>query len=197
MCCPGCFSSVFTALSAVWEMKVSFFAGKKHQTVQNDSSLILEMVHLKIHFSVRAEYKKKTQRKALTIQCGHLCTHTTEHYLFLTTQGWLHTDISMTPGWFFMITSIWSFKIWCKAPQQVILNWSTACDMIIPFIRWCNSTDMLFRVWWAWLFLLQRDTKLLSSLFIPFILIMHKNCTIIYGSEPLKMIINSYLKCCH
>ncbi len=36
------------------------------------------MVHLKIHFSVRAEYKKLGQRKVLLkIQCWHLCTHKT------------------------------------------------------------------------------------------------------------------------
>lgn len=65
------------------------------------------MVHLKIHFSVRAEKdldKEKHWQFSVDI-CVHTqnsVSHTTEHYLFLTTQGWLHTDISVTPGWLFL-----------------------------------------------------------------------------------------------
>lgn len=159
------------------------------------------MVHLKTHFSVRAEYKKKTQRKALTIQCGHLCTHTklclTHNWTLHLRSSWphkddyTHTDISMTPGCFFLWLQAFDpsyFDARLHNTSHFELAHRMHSDMIIPFIRWCNSTDMLFRVGWACLFLSQRDTKLLSSLFIPFIWLMHKNCTKLYGSEPLRII---------
>lgn len=109
------------------------------------------MVHLKIHFSVRAEYKRLGQRKALTIQCGHLCTHKKLSYTQLNiTSFWPHKDdYTLTyqwhqDGYFYDYKHLILQILMQGSTTQVILNWPTVWVVI-----WLHLSQMMQFYWHA------------------------------------------------